>query len=200
MNTWITINFPSGSSSGGRRKKKWKDAFGNKRTLPYLYRGQKQAYQIFREIWAMVRRRWNRNFSDGGKKPFDAIAVFERKVVKSKSRSTRHSGPEHVHWLLRWPKHDWDKLLYFIRRKMAKLVSGMIPRDVDIRRADYSVGVAKYMAKGIDPPYARTFYLRYRPQGFIDHIRIIVSRSLGGARRKNDPEWELERDKTRRYL
>lgn len=198
MNVWVTINFPADTPDQKKRKGKWKDAYGNKRTYPYVYRNSKRAYDIFREIWDATRRRWNREFGKGGQNPFDAIAVFERKVIKSRIGNTRHSGPEHVHWLLRWPKSDWKRLAYFIRRKMVAEVSGMIEKDVYLRRVDYQVGVAKYMAKGIDPPFARTFYLRYRAQGRIDHRRIIVSRSLGNAIRMGDPEWINERHKTKR--
>ena len=198
LNTWITISFPSSASPRKGKSRKWKDAYGNKRIGPYLYRTSKDAYEIFREMWDAARRRWNRTFGNNGQNPFDAMAVFERKVVKAKVGTTRHSGPIHVHWLLRWPKNDWDRLLYFIRRKLAKAVSGMIERDVHLKAADYQVGLAKYMSKGIDPPYARTFYLRYQPQGRIDHRRIKVSRSLGPSMRKMDVDWHIKRNATSR--
>lgn len=198
MNTWITISFPSSTGQVRGKKRKWKDANGKRRVGPYIFRSSKDAYGIFREIWAAARRRWNKSYGKGGQNPFDAIAVFERKVVKAKVGTTRHSGPVHVHWLLRWPEDGWERLNYFIRRKMAKELVGTIESDVRIKRADYQVGIAKYMAKGIDPPYARTFHLRYRPQGRIEHRRIKVSRSLGPSMRKLDPDWKTKRHMTER--
>lgn len=197
LNTAITISFPEDNNRPTKRHRKWRDPHRSKRPCRYQFRGSAQAYEIFRSIWDATRRRWNRSIRKGKDDPFDSIAVFERKVIRS-SRGRQHTGPVHVHWLLRWPKSDWERLLYFIRRKLAKVIAGMVRRDVDLRKVDYQVGFAKYMAKGIDPPYARTFYLKYQNQGTIEHRRIIVSRSLGMTKRKRDLQWQTQRHTTKR--
>lgn len=141
-------------------------------------------YDIFRtKIWANLRRRWNAAMArKGSQKPFAAICVFDN--PPNKTYGKRHYGPLHAHLLLEWPESDWQRMLYFVRRMMAKYFVNFRPSQVTMHPVNYSLGFASYLAKGIDPPYAEHFYLTHVPQGPITHRRIIISRSLGLSARK----------------
>lgn len=132
-------------------------------------------YDIFRAIWENTRRAWNYRVKQGkAQNTFDAAAVWENPS----------NGPIHVHCLLRWSPLDREDLDKRIRRALKKLAPNMPERCLKVQQATSTSKVAKYMAKGIDAPYADHFYLTHRPQGPIKHRRIIISRSLGPTARK----------------
>lgn len=134
----------------------------------------KQPYELFRLIWENTRRAWNYRVKQGAAQgTFDAIAVWERPP----------NGPIHVHWLLRWAPLDRDDLDKRIRRALKRLAPNMVTRCLKVQPATSTSRFAKYMAKGIDAPYANHFYLKHSPQGSIEHRRIIISRSLGPTAR-----------------
>lgn len=134
-----------------------------------------QPYALFRKIWENTRRAWNYRKKQGKVQgSFDAIAVWERPP----------NGPIHVHWLLRWAPLDRDDLDKRIRRALKKLAPAMPSRCLMVQPAKSTSKFAKYMAKGIDAPYAAHFYLNHSPQGPIHHRRIIISHSLGPTARK----------------
>lgn len=134
-----------------------------------------QPYALFRKIWENTRRAWNYRVKQGtAKGSFDAVAVWE----------CPPTGPIHVHWLLRWSPLDRDDLEKRIRRALKKLAPNMPDRCLKVQPATTTSGIAKYMAKGIDAPYADHFFLKHSPQGPIHHRRIIISRSLGPTARK----------------
>ncbi len=137
--------------------------------------GSIQPYDLFRKIWENTRRAWNYRVGQGtAQGSFDAIAVWERPP----------NGPIHVHWLLRWSPLDQNNLEKRIRRAMKKLAPNMPHRCLMVQPATTTSKLAKYMAKGIDAPYAAHFYLKHSPQGPIHHRRIIISRSLGPTARE----------------
>ncbi|WP_293966119.1 hypothetical protein [Sphingomonas sp.] len=137
--------------------------------------GSAQPYALFRKIWENTRRAWNYRVKQGkAHGTFDAIAVWEQPA----------HGPIHVHWLLRWSPLDRDDLERRIRRALKKLAPAMPDRCLMVQPAKTTSKFAKYMAKGIDAPYAEHFYLKHSPQGPIPHRRIIISRSLGPTARK----------------
>lgn len=137
--------------------------------------GSVQPYELFRKIWENTRRAWNYRVKQGAAHgTFDAIAVWEQPP----------NGPIHVHWLLRWSPLDRDDLEKRIRRALKKLAPTMPDRCLKVQPATTTSRFAKYMAKGIDAPYADHFYLKHSPQGPIHHRRIIISRSLGPTARK----------------
>ncbi|WP_198158602.1 MULTISPECIES: hypothetical protein [Sphingomonas] len=134
-----------------------------------------QPYMLFRKIWENTRRAWNYRVKQGkAHGSFDAIAVWEQPA----------HGPIHVHWLLRWSPLDRDDLERRIRRALKKLAPAMPNRCLMVQPAKTTSKFAKYMAKGIDAPYAAHFYLTHSPQGPIPHRRIIISRSLGPTARE----------------
>lgn len=134
-----------------------------------------QPYMLFRKIWENTRRAWNYRVKQGkAHGSFDAIAVWEQPA----------HGPIHVHWLLRWSPLDRDDLERRIRRALKKLAPAMPNRCLMVQPATTTSKFAKYMAKGIDAPYAAHFYLTHSPQGPIPHRRIIISRSLGPTARE----------------
>ena len=134
-----------------------------------------QPYDLFRKIWENTRRAWNYRVKQGaGQGTCDAIAVWENPA----------KGRSHVEWLRRWSPLDRDDLDKRIRRALAKLAPNMPGRCLKVQPATTTSKLAKYMAKGIDAPYASHFYLKHRPQGPIHHRRIIISRSLGPTARK----------------
>lgn len=137
--------------------------------------GVVQPYSEFRKVWENTRRVWNyrvkRREAFNG---YDAIAVWENP----------RGGPLHVHWLLRWSPLDRDDLDKRIRRALKRLASGMPERCLRVQPATNTSNLVKYMAKGIDAPFAAHFYLTHSAQGHIGHRRIIISRSLGPAARK----------------
>ncbi len=136
--------------------------------------GSVQPYELFRKMWENTRRAWNYRVKQGtAYGTFDAIAVWERPP----------NGPTHVHWLLRWSPLDRDDLEKRIRRALKKLAPNMPDRCLMVQPAKTTSKFAKYMAKGIDAPYADHFYLKHSPQGPINHRRIIISRSLGPTAR-----------------
>lgn len=141
-------------------------------------------YDIFRtKIWANIRRRWNEWAKRRGiEKPFAAIAVFENPPTSIYGK--RVYGPLHVHMMLEWPKRQLKRLLYFVRRAMAKYFVNFRPQQVHVRPVDFGPAFASYMAKGIDPPFADHFYITHKQQGPINHRRIIISHSLGTTARK----------------
>ncbi|CAM3222478.1 Replication protein [Sphingomonas antarctica] len=137
--------------------------------------GSVQPYELFRKIWENTRRAWNYRVKQSkAQGSFDAIAVWENPP----------NGPIHVHWLLRWSPLDRDDLEKRIRRALKKLAPNMPNRCLMVQPAKTTSRIAKYMAKGIDAPYAGHFYLKQSPQGPIHHRRIIISRSLGPTGRK----------------
>lgn len=137
--------------------------------------GSVQPYELFRKIWENTRRAWNYRVKQGtANGTFDAIAVWE----------CPPTGSIHVHWLLRWSPLDRDDLDKRIRRALKRLAPNMPDRCLKVQPATTTSKIAKYMAKGIDAPYADHFYLKHRPQGPIHHRRIIISRSLGPTARK----------------
>ena len=137
--------------------------------------GSVQPYELFRRIWENTRRAWNYRVKLGAAHgTFDAIAVWEQPP----------GGPIHVHWLLRWSPLDQADLEKRIRRALTKLAPNMPNRCLMVQPATTTSKFAKYMAKGIDAPYANNFYLKHSPQGPIHHRRIIISRSLGPTARK----------------
>ena len=142
-------------------------------------------YDIFRpKIWANIRRRWNAHCKRQGiQRPFAAIAVFEN--PPNRREGPRHYGPKHVHALLEWPADQIERLLYFLRRALAKHFARFRPNQV--HASEVATGrtrrTTSYMAKGIDPPFAAHFYLNHAPQGHVAHRRIIISRCLGHAAR-----------------
>ncbi len=134
-----------------------------------------QPYELFRKIWENTRRAWNYRVKQGkAHGTFDAIAVWEHPLNR----------PLHIHWLLRWSPLERSDLEKRIRRALMKLAPKMPNRCLMVKPATSTSGFAKYMAKGIDAPYASHFYLNHSPQGPIDHRRIIISRSLGPTARK----------------
>ena len=134
-----------------------------------------QPYDLFRKIWENTRRAWNYRVKQGaGQGTCDAIAVWENPA----------KGRSHVEWLRRGSPLDRDDLDKRIRRALAKLAPNMPGRCLKVQPATTTSKLAKYMAKGIDAPYASHFYLKHRPQGPIHHRRIIISRSLGPTARK----------------
>lgn len=144
----------------------------------------KSAYEVFQNIWENTRRAWNYQNGKGRQLgSFDSIAVFENPPQSAYNGRVAH-GPYHVHWLLRWPQEDLSKLERRIRRALKRINPMMPGRCLKVTPAYKSVGFVKYMAKGIDKPFAAHFYLKHRPQGPIDHRRIIISRSLGQSARK----------------
>lgn len=137
--------------------------------------GSVQPYELFRKVWENTRRAWNYRVKQGlARGTFDAIAVWEQPP----------NGPIHVHWLLRWSPLDRDDLDKRIRRALTQLAPNMPARCLMVQPATTTSKIAKYMAKGIDAPYADHFYLKHLPQGPIHHRRIIISRSLGPTARK----------------
>ena len=131
--------------------------------------------ELFRKIWENTRRAWNYRVKQGeARGTFDAVAVWE----------CPPNGPIHVHWLLRWSPLDRDDLDKRIRRALKKLAPNMPDRCLMVQPAKTTSKLAKYMAKGIDAPYADHFYLKHSPQGPIPHRRIIISRSLGPTARR----------------
>lgn len=140
-------------------------------------------YDLFRKkIWANIRRRWNEHAArTGHTKQFVAIAVFEN--PPNRHYGKRHYGPLHVHMMLEWPENRMSQLEYFTRRMMSKHCVAYQAKHLHIRPVWYSKGFATYMAKGIDPTFADHFYIDHKPQGPIDHRRIIISTSLGKAAR-----------------
>ena len=143
-------------------------------------------YDIFRKrFWANTRARWNTLKAKGlVKGPFDAIAVFENPMTKSE-KNTRFWGPYHVHWLVRWPVKHRDKFKRLLGVQYRKEFGFIHRRSINFLDIDASAGVAKYLAKGVDPIYAKHFHVNHKLQGRIDHRRIIVSRSLGPTARKD---------------
>lgn len=134
-----------------------------------------QPYALFRKIWQNTQRAWKYRVGQGlAHGTFDAMAVWEKPL----------GGPIHVHWLLRWSPLDRDDLDKRIRRTLKKLAPNMPSRCLLVQPATTTSKLAKYMAKGIDAPYANHFYLNHSPQGQINHRRIIIARSLGPAARK----------------
>lgn len=153
--------------------------------LPSVSRSGEKSYDIFRKkFWGNTQRRWN-SLVKGARKnsPFDAIAVFENPATVSKNRKI-HYGPYHVHWLLRWPFRKCPRLHYFLRRTFQREFFAAGPSVIRIERIKFSPVLAKYLAKGIDPPFAKHLHIAHEPQGPIDHRRIIISRSLGPTARK----------------
>ena len=137
--------------------------------------GVAQPYILFRKVWENTRRAWNYRRKQGiCQGTFDAIAVWEKP----------DGGPLHVHWLLRWSPLDHDDLDKRIRRALEKLAPNLPARCLKVQQATSTSKMAKYMAKGIDAPYAENFYLKHVPQGPIPHRRIIISRSLGPTARQ----------------
>lgn len=140
-------------------------------------------YDVFRKaIWHNLCRRWNRmQKATGSERKFAAIAVFEN--PPNKLLGKRHYGPLHVHMMLDWPEKRVKQLRYFLHRALSKHLVRFQPHHIFMRKVYRAQGFAAYMAKGIDPPYAEHFYVTHKPQGPINHRRIIVSRSLGEAAR-----------------
>jgi hypothetical protein len=161
LNLFITIKFPSVSRSGDK------------------------PYDIFRKkFWANTKRRWD-TMVKGARKhsPFDAIAVFENPATFS-TRKRRHYGPLHVHWMIRWPFKKCERLNYFLRRQFQREFFVAQPGSIRMGRVRYGPRAAAYLAKGIDPPYAKHFKVDHEPQGPIAHRRIIISQSLGPTARE----------------
>ena len=165
LNIFITIKFPRSSRSG------------------------ESPYDVFRKrFWGNTQRRWN-TMVKGARKhsPFDAIAVFEFPPTIS-ATGKRHYGPFHVHWLVRWPFEKCERLNYFLRRQYQREFGAAPPQLIKMGRIRNSPAVIRYLAKGIDPPFAKKLHLNHRPQGPINHRRIIISRSLGPTARKRKRE------------
>lgn len=165
LNTFITIKFTKASRSG------------------------QGAYDVFRKkFWRNTQRRWNTIVKDARKySPFDAIAVFEFPPTISPT-GKRHYGPFHVHWMIRWPFRMSERLNYFLRRQYQREFGVAPPGIIKIGRVRNSPAAIAYLAKGIDPPFAKKLHLSPKPQGPIDHRRIIISRSLGPSARKKKKE------------
>lgn len=162
LNVFITIKFPPASRSG------------------------EKPYHVFRKkFWGNTKRRWD-TMVKGARKhsPFDAIAVFENPPTRSKSR-LQHHGPLHVHWMLRWPFRKCKRLMYFLRRQYQREFFVAKPGSIRMGRVRYGPRAAAYLAKGIDPPFAKHFHIDHAPQGPIAHRRIIISRSLGPTARNH---------------
>jgi len=146
------------------------------------------AHKLFSQyIWGNTRRRWlTMNKRRRRPVPFKAIAVFENPLKKIVGN--RHLyGPYHVHWMLHWDLRDVSKLKYHIRKHMRKRFHKFKNHHLRIIEVWDSVRCAKYMAKGIDAPFADHFYLKHSPQGPIKHRRIMTTRSIGAKARKNAP-------------
>lgn len=129
-----------------------------------------QPYALFRKIWENTRRAWNYRVKQGtAQGGFDAVAVWE----------CPRNGSIHAHWLLRWSPLDRADVEKRIRRALRKLAPNISDRCLLVQPARTTSKFAKYMAKGIDTPYADHFYLRHSPQGPIHHRRNVISLSLG---------------------
>lgn len=158
-------------------------------------RSGKPAHKLFSQyIWGNTRRRWmamsKRRRSSV---PFTAIAVFEN-PLKRKTGNRHLYGPYHVHWMLHWDLHEVSKFKYHIRKHMRKRFHKFKNSHLRIIEVWDSVKCVKYMAKGIDAPFADHFYLKHSPQGPIHHRRIMTTRSIGTKARKNAPaSWRRPR-------
>jgi hypothetical protein len=141
-------------------------------------------YDIFRKrIWAPMYDRYKAmELAKGSSKRFAAMAVFEN--PPNRVYGKRHHGPLHVHMLFEWPESKLKKLEFHVSRALFKYYRGFKPTQIHLRQATYSPGLAKYLVKGIDPPFAEHFYVKTSNQGPIFHRRIIISRSLGHTARK----------------
>jgi hypothetical protein len=171
LNVFVTIKFPLPSRSG------------------------KPAHKLFSQyVWGNARRRWTAmNKRRNRPVPFRAIAVFEN-PLKRIAGKRRHYGPYHVHWMLHWDLSDVPKLKYNIRKHMRNRFHKFQNHHLRIVEVWDSARCAKYMAKGIDAPFADHFYLKHSPQGPINHRRIMTTRSLGPKARKNAPaSWKTRR-------
>lgn len=153
--------------------------------LPKKSRFGDRPYDIFRKkFWANTQRRWSTLVKDARThSPFDAIAVFENPATISE-QNRWHYGPLHVHWMIRWPFSKCARLNYFLRRTFQREFTVATSSAIRIERVRHSPALARYMAKGIDPPFAKHFHLEHSPQGPIGHRRIIISRSLGPTARE----------------
>lgn len=136
---------------------------------------EEQAGQLFRKVWSRVSRWWAYQRSKGkGFGPFDCYAVHENPP----------GGPRHVHWFVRAPAGARKELETTVRTRLEKLTKmDCIGKALHFRKVKKPSGVAKYTLKGIQPAYARHFYMDAVDQGFVQGRRMTVSRSIGAAAR-----------------
>lgn len=90
-------------------------------------------------------------------------------------------GFPNVHWLVHVPatlRADFErKLCVWLTRLAGPLDNSQ--RPIDVRSAPKPIGAAKYLAKGIDPKYAKLYAIDAIPQGLIYGKRAGVSKALG---------------------
>jgi hypothetical protein len=141
------------------------------------------AGSVFRNVWCNVSRWWRYQRQKGQNiGSFDGVATHENPADK-----------RNVHWLIHAPEEFRPLIETAIAKRLKKITKlDCLGDTLHFQKADTPGTFAKYMLKGINPAFAKLFYIEPSDQGVIIGRRVTVSRSLGRSARKRQ-QWKRKR-------